>query len=175
MSNRISSRAEVIADVADAVVHAHHELTEAANRLRSVRTTERPDDALLRRAAEADEAVVRLEADLMASAAVERSASEPPPDASSSAMGEALDDVARSWRTRADELLLQARLGRMDLTDAASDALVEFTVAGEDLAHLVAALRDEESEWTVDLRERSSAVVADLRAAVHTLVAAVRP
>ena len=37
MSTHTSTRAEVIADVADAVVHAHHELTQAAERLRSLR------------------------------------------------------------------------------------------------------------------------------------------
>lgn len=161
-----TTTADEIGVVADAVIRAHREMLDAIERLRPL-----GDDhaELLQRALAANEAVVELEADLVASAATQQILLADSPRE----LGETLDGVATTWRARAQELVVQARLGTMDFDDAVVAALGEFEQAGVHLSELITSLRDEDAEWSAGLRDRARVVLHDVRAAVSTLLAAV--
>lgn len=89
-------------------------------------------------------------------------------------LDEALGPVATSWRARAQDLLVQARLGSMELDDALSTASVRFQTAGDHLTELIAGLRDEDAEWSAEIRSRARVVVDDVRSAVEALLTAAR-
>lgn len=161
-------RPDEIGTIADAVIRAHQELTDAAARLRRLGTGTEGDARLLQKAADANEAVVELEAEIIAAASRRLRIASSPRE-----LGETLDEVAASWRARAQDLVVQARLGKMEVDDAVTGALTEFEEAGDHLSELISTLRTHDTAWSDELRDHARVVVDDVRSAVSALLRAV--
>ena len=94
------------------------------------------DDAWRQYASDLEAASLRFDTTLAVAAArlrAERAASRDD-------LGEALDEVATAWRTRADEIRVQTRLGEMDARDAGLHLVEGLDQATHRISAIVASL-----------------------------------
>lgn len=81
--------------------------------------------------------------------------------ASKADIKEALDEVAGSWRSRAEEIRVQAHIGTMDVKERGAETISDLERASQRIASLLAQLRDEVSESLVVMRSEARSALDD--------------
>ena len=135
------------------------------------RLHENEDEAWRDYAADVDDTIARMEADLAISEARLRADRAE----TKQELEQALDEVTLAWRQRADEIRVQTKLGEMDARDHGLVALADLEAAGHRLATLVETVRHDATEWTSALRTHAGELIGDVRGAVAGLVLVARP
>ena len=75
--------------------------------------------------------------------------------ASAEDLGEVLDGVVDSWRSRADELRVRAHVGQMDLRDRLEETVEELDQAAQRMGTVLARLRSGVGETLSSLRHET--------------------
>lgn len=76
-------------------------------------------------------------------------------------LGIVVDDVMATWRSRADELRVQAHIGQMDVRDFVTGTVDELDLAGQRLGAVVALLRSGVGETLSSLRDEVTDALDD--------------
>ena len=74
---------------------------------------------------------------------------------------EALDDVALSWRSRAEEIRVQAHIGSMDVRDRGEETISELERASQRVVTLLSRIRDEVTDSLTVMRDEARAALDD--------------
>lgn len=147
-----------VADRAGAVESASGALRAALDELHQAE-----DEAWRRYAAELEEATLRLDAAL--SVASSRLRAEKA-DSHEELEG-ALEELATTWRSRADEIRVQTHLGDLDARDAGLHVLDDLDAAGHRITDTLAAVRSDAGHSFGALRERVQHTIDDVGRAVQ--------
>lgn len=160
------------AAVKDGVLSAHAQVMGASADLREAvaRLHRTEDEAWRRYGADVDRAVAQMETELSSAEAQLRVEQADSRDQLSAA----LQQVAETWRARADEVRLQILLGEMEARDAASQSLDALDRAGHRVVALVEELRHNTAASMSSLRDRTRDVVDDVRQALRGVAIAFR-
>ncbi|CAN5433150.1 hypothetical protein BH10ACT1_BH10ACT1_22770 [soil metagenome] len=133
---------------------------------RAIAVLHEADDAAWKRyATDLEHATLRFDAALGMAAAnlrTERAASKPE-------LEQALEAVARSWRTRADEIRVQTHLGELEARDAGLHTVEDLERAGHKVASVLEVLRSDAAASLGSLREAAGRAYDEVGLAVSDL------
>jgi hypothetical protein len=147
-----------VADRAGAVESASVALRAALDDLHQVE-----DDAWRRYAAELEEATLRLDAALsVASSRLRAEKADSPAE-----LEDALEELATTWRSRADEIRVQTHLGALDARDAGLHVLDDLEAAGHRISETLTAVRSDAEHSFTSMRERVQHTIDDVGRAVQ--------
>ena len=158
------------ADVRHGVVSAQAQVQDASTGLREAvaRLRQSEDEAWRRYGAEVDRAVEQMETELSAAETqlrVEQAESH-------DQLSFALQQAAETWRSRADEIRLQIRLGQMEARDAGLQSLDALDRAGHGVVALIEELRQDTATSMSILRDRTRGVVKEVKDALRAVAIA---
>ena len=146
-----------VADRADAVTTASGALRDALDEVHRAE-----DEAWRRYAADLDAATRRLDAALsVASSRLRVDKAETHEE-----LEDALEELATTWRTRADEIRVQTHLGELDARDAGLHALDDLEAAGHRIAEALTGLRDDAGDSLATARTRVQHTIDEVAKAV---------
>ncbi len=134
----IAGRAGAVESASEALRTALEELHQAE------------DEAWRRYAADLEEATLRLDATL----AVASSRLRAEKADTHEELEDALEELATTWRSRADEIRVQTHLGDLDARDAGLHLLSDLDAAGHRITETLAALRDDANHSVGSIRAR---------------------
>ena len=118
---------------------------------------ESDDDAWRRYAYDLEEASRRFDTSMgLAAARLKAERAESKTD-----IKEALGGVADSWRSRAEEIRVQAHIGRMDVRDRGAETVSDLERASQRVGSLLTRLRDEVGESLAIMRDDARAALDD--------------
>ena len=136
--DEIAGRAGAVESASEALRAALEELHQAE------------DEAWRRYAADLEEATLRLDATL----AVASSRLRAEKADTHEELEDALEELATTWRSRADEIRAKTHLGDLDARDAGLHVLGALDAAGHRIAETLPALRDDASHSVSSIRAR---------------------
>lgn len=147
-----------VADRAGAVESASVALRAALDELHQVE-----DEAWKRYAGDLEEATRRLDAALsVASSRLRADKAD-----TNEELEDALEELAVTWRSRADEIRVQTHLGALDARDAGLHVLDDLDAAGHRLTETLAAVRSDAGHSFSALRERVQHTIDEVGRAVQ--------
>ncbi len=121
------------------------------------------DEAWRRYAADLEEATLRLDAALsVASSRLRAEKADTPAD-----LEDALEELATTWRSRADEIRVQTHLGELEARDAGLHVLDDLEAAGHRIADTIAAVRGDAEHSFTALRDRARHTIDEVGRAVQ--------
>jgi hypothetical protein len=147
-----------VADRAGAVESASVALRAALDDLHQVE-----DEAWRRYASELEEATLRLDAALSVASSRLRAEKADTPEE----LEDALEELATTWRSRADEIRVQTHLGVLDARDAGLHVLDDLDAAGHRITETLTAVRSDAEHSFSSLRERVQHTIDDVGRAVQ--------
>jgi len=141
------------------------EAGEATSALRNaIRELHKSDDAAWRRyAIDLDDATRRFDTSLGLAAARLRAEQA----ASKVEIKNAIDEVAGSWRSLADEIRVQAHIGTMDAKDRGAETVSDLERASHRMGALLLRLRDEVGESIGHMRDEAKEALDDAARILH--------
>ena len=81
--------------------------------------------------------------------------------ASKGELADALDDVVGSWRSRAEEIRVQAHVGKMDVRDRGLETVADLERASHRIGSLLTRVRDEVAESLTTMRHEARVALDD--------------
>lgn len=151
LRDEVSGRAEAVASASESLRAALDDLHQVE------------DEAWRRYAADLEAASLRLDAALsVASSRLRAEKADTSED-----LEDALEELATTWRSRADELRVQTHLGALDARDAGLHVLDDLDAAGQRITDALAAVRSDAEHSFGAVRDRVRHTIDEVGRAIQ--------